>query len=84
MIYRATDNPKLVNIVLNLREQMYRYRYEYVKDNADYEQLVQEHARIMDGLRRHDKKYVKGVMHTHLENQMEGVREVIREQEENA
>jgi hypothetical protein len=38
----------------------------------------------MDGLRRHDKKYVKGVMHTHLENQMEGVREVIREQEENA
>lgn len=84
VIYRATDNPKLVNIVLNLREQMYRYRYEYVKDNADYEQLVQEHARIMDGLRRHDKKYVKGVMHTHLENQMEGVREVIREQEENA
>ena len=28
VIYRAADNPKLETIVKNLREQMYRYRYE--------------------------------------------------------
>jgi DNA-binding GntR family transcriptional regulator len=80
VIYAMTDNPKLVNIVSNLREQMYRYRYEYVKDNADYRQLVSEHTCIVDGLRRQDKEYVKSVMHTHLENQVAGVRKVIEEQ----
>ena len=80
VIYAMTDNPKLVNIVSNLREQMYRYRYEYVKDNADYRQLVSEHTCIVDGLRRQNKEYVKSVMHTHLENQVAGVRKVIEEQ----
>ena len=78
VIYRATDNPKLENIVNNLREQMYRYRYEYVKDNAVYEQLIEEHSMIMEGLRRKDQEYVKAIMHTHLNNQVEAVRDVIR------
>lgn len=78
VIYRATDNPKLETIVNNLREQMYRYRYEYVKDNAVYEQLIEEHSMIMEGLRRKDQEYVKAIMHTHLNNQVEAVRDVIR------
>ena len=82
VIYKITDNPKLENIVSNLREQMYRYRYEYVKDNADYDKLVSEHARILEGLKRKDKDYVKQIMHIHLENQMEGVRHAIRNQNE--
>lgn len=81
VIYRITDNPKLENIVSNLREQMYRYRYEYVKGDADYSQLVTEHAEILEGLRKKDREYVKKIMHIHLENQMNGVRRVIREQE---
>ena len=31
VIYQATDNPKLINMLNNLREQMYRYRGEYMK-----------------------------------------------------
>ena len=34
----------------------------------------------MDGLRRKDKDYVKAIMHTHLANQIEAVRGVIRDQ----
>lgn len=80
VIYRAAGNPKLSTIVQNLKEQMYRYRYEYVKDNADYEMLIKEHKSILEGLRRKDTEYVKGVMHEHLEHQVEGVRTVIRRQ----
>jgi DNA-binding GntR family transcriptional regulator len=80
VIYKITENPKLVNIVSNLREQMYRYRYEYVKDNADYQTLVSEHEKILEGLKRRDKDYVKQIMHIHLENQMKGVRAAIRNQ----
>ena len=31
VIYQTADNPKLVNLLNNLREQMYRYRVEYLK-----------------------------------------------------
>ena len=81
VIYKITENPKLTNIISNLREQMYRYRYEYVKDNANYKQLIDEHNQILEGLKNHDKDYVKKVMHTHLKNQVAGVREVIQNQE---
>jgi DNA-binding GntR family transcriptional regulator len=82
VIYRAANNPKLENIVLNLKEQMYRYRYEYIKDNADYAQLVAEHTAIAQGLKDKNQEYVRQIMHTHLENQVEGVKSVIRKQEE--
>ena len=81
VIYRAADNPKLETIVKNLREQMYRYRYEYIKDHTDYTQLVREHAAIIQGFENRDVAYVRSAMHTHLENQVEAVRAVIREQE---
>ena len=81
VIYRAADNPKLENIVKNLREQMYRYRYEYIKDHTNYHQLVSEHAAMIEGFEKKDVSYVRKIMHTHLENQIEAVRAVIREQE---
>jgi DNA-binding GntR family transcriptional regulator len=84
VIYDATNNPKLEAIIVNLREQMYRYRYEYVKDNADYDQLIHEHKLIIEGLRKRDTGAVKKVMHTHLVNQMVAVKDVIREQNQNA
>ena len=31
IIYRATDNQRLIQLLFNLREQMYRYRVEYLK-----------------------------------------------------
>lgn len=80
VIYRAADNPKLENIVKNLREQMYRYRYEYIKDHTDYQQLVREHAAMIDGFEKKDTAYVRSIMHTHLENQIAAVRAAIREQ----
>ena len=33
-IYQATNNKRLVQLLNNLREQMYRYRMEYLKDIA--------------------------------------------------
>lgn len=52
VIYRMADNPKLETIVNNMREQTYRYRYEYVKGNSTYNQLIDEHAKIIAGLRK--------------------------------
>ena len=46
IIYMATDNQKLILLLNNLREQMYRYRVEYLKREEAYPQLIAEHAAI--------------------------------------
>lgn len=81
IIYQATGNPKLVNMLSNLREQMYRYRVEYLKDVRNYPILVKEHSQIAEGLSRKDKEKVTEAMHNHVKNQVTAVKEIIREQE---
>lgn len=80
IIYKATRNPKLENILNNLREQMYRYRVEYLKDEKNFPVLIKEHSEIVDGLAKKDKEKVITAMHKHVENQANAVKEVIREQ----
>lgn len=43
IIYGATHNRRLVQIINNIREQMYRYRIEYLKDVESRKTLVKEH-----------------------------------------
>ncbi len=80
VIYASAENPKLVNIINSAREQMYRYRYEYVKNPSVYSQLIAEHKQIIEGFDKRDEEFLKGIMHVHLTNQINAVREVIREQ----
>lgn len=77
VLYEAARNPKLFDIVQNLKEQMYRYRFEYVKELTDYSTLIKEHEMIIDGLRNKDKDNVVAIMHEHLMNQVESVRRTI-------
>lgn len=81
VIYQATDNPKLVNMLNNLREQMYRYRVEYLKDEENYEELLKEHEAIYDGIVRRDKQAVTSMIRQHISNQVDAVKHIIREQE---
>ncbi|MCR5097655.1 MAG: GntR family transcriptional regulator [Lachnospiraceae bacterium] len=78
IIYEAADNPRLLSIVDNLKEQMYRFRFEYVREEKNYDTLINEHFSIIDGLRKKDVVFVKKMMHTHLQNQIEAVRRIIK------
>lgn len=81
VIYNATNNPKLVNMLNNLREQIYRYRVEYLKDESSYPLLLEEHRAIVEGLMSKDKDMVKEMMHRHISNQAVAVRAMIQNQE---
>ena len=81
VIYLGTGNDKLVQILNNLREQMYRYRVEYLKDERNYPTLMREHSEIVEGLMTKDKGRVTEAMHKHVKNQVVAVKEMIREQE---
>ena len=81
VIYQATDNPKLINMLNNLREQMYRYRVEYLKNPQNHEQLLKEHEAIYKGIVEKDKDAVTNMIRKHISNQVDVVKNIIREQE---
>ena len=81
VIYEATDNAKLVYLLNNLREQIYRYRVEYIKNKDNYPTLIKEHEEIVRALELHDESKVTEAMHIHVANQAVAVKAVIQEQD---
>lgn len=79
VIYNAADNRRLVQILNNLREQMYRYRLEYLKDTGSHERLNSEHYEIYEGIRNGDKETVKAAIGRHIDNQRDAILAAIRE-----
>lgn len=77
VIYEATDNPKLVSLLNNLREQIYRYRVEYIKERENCPMLVEEHGAILEALRNHDREAAVSAMHVHVYRQAQAVKEII-------
>lgn len=77
IIYEATDNQKLVQMINNLREYMYRYRVEYIKDKEKRIILIEEHKDILEALRTHDIKRAKLAMRKHIDNQESSVAQKI-------
>ena len=78
IIYHATRNVKLENLLNNLREQMYRYRVEYLKNNEVYEQLLEEHEFLIQAVIKHDKAQAKDIICRHIDNQEKAIAEFIR------
>lgn len=78
ILYLATNNQKLVQLLNNLREQMYRYRIEYLKREDVYPILMKEHEDIILHLSRRDKEKALEVMACHIDNQVETVTNLIR------
>ena len=78
IIYLATDNQRLVQLLYNLREQMYRYRVEYLKRKEVHENLLREHQYIISCLERRDKESAKEAIRMHIENQANKVSDTIR------
>lgn len=81
VLYRSADNPKLLGLLNNLREQMYRYRVEYLKNPSIYPQLISEHYRLYEAVRGKDEEKAAAYTRKHLENQAESMKKVIREHE---
>ena len=69
IIYEATHNERLVQMLNNLRENMYRYRIEYLKDPNYYNSLVAEHQEILDAVENGDKERARVCMRDHIDNQ---------------
>lgn len=80
IIYGGIENARLIQILNNLREQMYRYRLEYVKDKSTRTTLIHEHNTIISALEERNIKAAKGAIRLHIDNQAHAVSKKIKEQ----
>ncbi len=78
IIVRATGNQRLIQLVNNLSEQMYRYRFEYIKDSSQHEMLVEEHKIIYQSIVNKDKETACAAARTHIDNQKKAIIRQIR------
>ena len=83
IIVASTGNERLIQLVSNLSEQMYRYRFEYIQETAQHQTLVREHREMYESIKNKDKEAAIDVVKTHINNQEESIiRQLQLEKEE--
>lgn len=78
IIVKATGNQRLISLVNTLSEQMYRYRFEYIKDFSQHESLIEEHRVIYESIVKKDKKTAADAAKLHIDNQEKAIIAQIR------
>ncbi len=73
IIVKATGNQRLSQMVNNLAEQMYRYRFEHIKDATQHERLIGEHRRIYESIVARDKGKASLAVKEHIDNQEKAI-----------
>lgn len=69
IILKSTNNDRLIQLVNNLAEQMYRYRLEYIKDSSYHNRLVQEHEAIYYAIINKEEEKAAQAVVVHIDNQ---------------
>ena len=73
LIVKSTRNDRLMQLVNTLSEQMYRYRFEYIKDVSQHEKLVQEHNDMYQSILNKNKELAAEAVRKHIDNQEEAI-----------
>ena len=82
IIVQATGNRRLVQLINNLSEQMYRYRFEYLKDTSRHQSLIEEHRMIYENIVKKDKEAASQAAKLHIDNQEMAIISQIRLEKE--
>ena len=69
IINQSTGNDRLIQLVNNLAEQMYRYRLEYIKDAVYHNRLIDEHEEIYNAIMERDEERAAKAVVVHIDNQ---------------
>ncbi len=78
IIVRAAGNERLTELINNLSEQMYRYRFEYIKDTNNFDKLIEEHRIIYESIRKKDKQTAAQTAKLHIDNQERSILSLLR------
>ena len=84
IIVASTQNTRLIQLVNNLSEQMYRYRFEYLKDASQHDMLVQEHKEMYNSILNKDRTAAAAVGCKHIDNQEKAIIQQLQLEKGNA
>lgn len=73
IIFEATNNPRLIQLLNNLRQQFYRYRLECLKDKNSHQSLLQQHLTIIDNIENKNVEAATANITAHIINQVDVV-----------
>lgn len=78
IIIEATGNERLVAMINNLAEQIFRYRFEYIKDETKRDNIIKEHKNLMDAIIKGDKLAAREASRVHIDNQEKAILKQLR------
>lgn len=78
IIVEATGNLRLKQLVNNLSEQMYRYRFMYISEETGHDKLIEEHREIYESIVARDKERASSAARIHIDNQEKSIIRQIR------
>ena len=82
VIYLATQNRRLIQLLNNIREQMYRYRVEYLKQKECHAKLMEEHSAMIEAIESGDGREAEEITKRHITNQAAAIIDFIRNKDE--
>ena len=69
VILSASGNKRLIQMMNNLAERIYRYRLEYIKDENNHQRLLSEHEQILEYVLEGDAVNAAYAAKKHIDNQ---------------
>lgn len=78
-LMQASHNPRLSQLVSNLREQIQRFRLTSLSQPGRVKLAVAEHRKIVDAIASHDAELAQNLAYEHIENAENSLMEVISE-----
>ncbi len=73
IIVEAGKNERLTQMVFNLSEQVYRYRYECIKDASLHNELVLEHREMFESICGKDEERAVRAVQNHIAKQKQAI-----------
>lgn len=74
VIQAASKNKRLKNMISNLAERIYRYRFEYIKQQSDGgKTLIDEHREIIKCIEEKDVEAAIRAIELHIDNQEKSI-----------
>ncbi|MCL2254420.1 MAG: GntR family transcriptional regulator [Lachnospiraceae bacterium] len=69
IIIEATGNLRLKQLINNLAEQIYRYRFIYLQDDIKHDMLIEEHEAIFKAIKEKNSDAAAMAARIHIDNQ---------------
>ncbi|MCR5649613.1 MAG: GntR family transcriptional regulator [Lachnospiraceae bacterium] len=73
IIIEAAGNERIAETLNNLKEQLFRFRYVYLKDVKEYSHLVEDHRMLIGAIEAGKSDLAVEIIKLHIEQQTMGI-----------